>query len=275
LALKRRRLAGSVTGYVRRKASLKECKTAGAVDECTLDLGEAVSGADLIVVCTPVAQMRPLAEQMLPSLKRGAVVTDVGSVKASVVRELEKPIAKAGAHFVGSHPIAGSEKTGISAARADLFANAVCVITPTGKSNRGAVRQVEQLWKSVGCRLLRLSPATHDRFVSRSSHLPHVIAAQLANFVLDPASPEAQALLCANGFRDVTRIASGSPEMWRDIALANRPQLLGAMEAFDRELQRLRRILKRGDARGVGRFFEEAKRRRDGWAQQAEWWSGE
>jgi prephenate dehydrogenase len=268
LALKKRGLADSVTGYVRRKPSIQECKQMGAVDDCTLDLEEAVTGADLIILCTPIAQMRALVEQMLPALEPGAVITDVGSVKASVVGDLENPIKNAAAYFVGSHPMAGSEKTGVAAARADLFVNAICVITPTRKSNRGAVRQVERLWRGVGSRLLRLTPEAHDKLVSRSSHLPHVIAAQLANFVLKPDSPEAQALLCANGFRDTTRIASGSPEMWRDIVLANRAKLLGALDSFGRELQRFRRLLKRGDARAVSSFFMEAKRRRDEWAQE-------
>ena len=127
---------------------------------------------------------------MLPALKHGAIVTDVGSVKAGVVRELETLVAKAGAHFVGSHPMAGAEKTGVSAASADLFVNAVCVVTPTGKSNPAAVRQVEQFWKSLGARTLRLAPAEHDLLVSRSSHLPHVLAAALAGYVLNPAHRE-------------------------------------------------------------------------------------
>ena len=213
MALRKRRLVRSVVGFVRRPASVAECESFGAVHEATLDLRQAIAGADLIVLCTPIAQMRGLAKQFLRFLKRGAVVTDVGSVKGSVVRELESLVAKAGGHFVGSHPMAGAEKMGVSAAHADLFRNAICVITPTRRSNLAAMRKVERLWKSVGGRLLRLSPEAHDDFVSRSSHLPHVVAAQLANLVLHLDHPEEQELLCANGFRDSTRIASSSPEM--------------------------------------------------------------
>jgi prephenate dehydrogenase len=266
LALKQRRLAGSVTGFVRRAASVAECARAGAVDVATLDLREAVAGAELVVLCTPLAQMRPLVEQMLPTLGKGVIVTDVGSVKRSVVRDLEPIVARAGAHFVGSHPMAGAEKTGVAAARADLFVNAVCAITPTGNSNRTAVRKVGRLWESVGARLLRLAPAAHDAFVSRSSHLPHVVAAELANLVLDPRHPKAQASLCANGFRDTTRIASGSPEMWRDIALANRENLSRAVAAFVGDLEGFRRALSRNDGRAILKFFEKAKRRRDQWS---------
>jgi prephenate dehydrogenase len=269
LALKQRRLAGSVVGFVRRAASVKECERCRAVDRATRDLEEAAGGADLVVLCTPLAQMPALVLHLRPALKEGAVVTDVGSVKGTVVGDLEPLVAQAGGAFIGSHPMAGAEKTGVTAARSDLFVNAVCVVTPTPRSEPGALRAVEHLWKSVGARLLRLTPEAHDQWVSRTSHLPHVMAAQLANFVLGPEHPKAQTLLCANGFRDTTRIASGSPEMWRDIALANRENLLEALAAFGAGLKDFRRVLQSGDAARITRFFEDAKQRRDRWAQQA------
>jgi prephenate dehydrogenase len=213
--------------------------------------------------------MRGLVEQMLPALKPDAIVTDVGSVKGSVVRDLESLVGKAGAHFVGSHPMAGAEKMGVAAARADLFVGAVCVVTPTRKSNPAAVRKVEQLWKSVGARLLQLTPKAHDDLVSRSSHLPHVVAAQLANLILSPEYSREQGILCANGFRDTTRIASSSPEMWRDIALANRENLSRTLETFTHGLQKFRRALKSGDARAVTKFFEQARERRELWSKRA------
>ena len=211
LAVQRRKLARQTAGFVRRAASLKDCERTGAVDFATTDLLAAVWDADLVILCTPLAQMRPRVREMLPALKRGAIVTDVGSVKASVVRDLESLIQKSGAHFVGSHPMAGAEKTGVSAARADLFANTVCIVTPTQKTNLAALKKVEQFWRAVGSRVLELKPEIHDALVSRSSHLPHVVAATLASHVLSPAQPKYQAAVCANGFRDTTRIASGSP----------------------------------------------------------------
>jgi prephenate dehydrogenase len=268
LAVRKRRLAGKVAGYVRRAASVAECKKIGAVNFATRDLQLAVADADLVVLCTPLGQMRALVQQMLPALKRGAIVTDVGSVKASVVRDVESLVHKAGAHFIGSHPMAGAEKTGVSAARVDLFVNAVCIVTPTAKSNRAALAKVERFWKSVGSRVLRLAPAVHDTLVSRSSHLPHVVAATLAAVVLDPREPKQQAELCANGFRDTTRIASGSPEMWRDIALANRAQVQRALDRFVRELRRVQAALRRGRAAEISKLFETAKTRRDRWHAQ-------
>ena len=265
LAVRRRQLANEVAGYVRRAASLKDCERAGAVDYATTDLLAAVSGADLVILCTPLAQMRPLAEQFLPALKRGAIVTDVGSVKAEVVRELESLLKKSGAHFVGSHPMAGGEKMGVLAARADLFAGAACVITATNRTNGTAQRKVEIFWQSLGARTLKLNPAQHDLLVSRTSHLPHLVAATLAGLVLDSKQPKQQAALCATGFRDTTRIASGSPEMWRDIVLANRKNVSQSVDAFVAELKKFQAALKKSDGAAVEKFFATAKARRDNW----------
>ena len=265
LAAKKRRVAGEIAGFVRRAKNISDCEKFGATDFATTDLIAAVSNSDLIILCTPLAQMLPLTKQFLSALKRGAIVTDVGSVKTGIVRELESLVAKSGAYFVGSHPMAGAEKTGVSAARENLFENAVCVLTPTKKSNKAAVRKLEQFWKSIGARVLKLDAAQHDLLVSRTSHLPHAVAAALANLVLNPASPKHQAALCANGFRDTTRIASGSPEMWRDIALANRKNLSRSLDVLIVDLQKFQRTLKKSDAKAVSKFFATAKSRRDKW----------
>jgi prephenate dehydrogenase len=207
--------------------------------------------------------MKELAQQMSDALKKDAIVTDVGSVKATVTKDLEPIVKKAGAHFIGSHPMAGSEQTGVLAARADLFENAICIVT--AKTPSTWARRVEDLWKSVGGRPLRLTPAQHDEFVSRSSHLPHVVAAELANYVLSPAHPPEQSLVCATGFRDTTRIASGSPEMWRDIALANRANLARVLGVFIDDLREFQHALDSGNEAVVEEFFRHAKERRDAW----------
>lgn len=265
LALKQRGLAKQVSGYVRRAESVTECEKLRVVDTASQDLLQAVQGADIVVLCTPLAQMAGLVQSMLPELRPGMIVTDVGSVKASVVQAAESLISGSGATFVGSHPMTGAEKMGPSAARADLFADAVCVVTPTASSKPDAIKTIEQLWRSVGARVLTLSPELHDEFVSRSSHLPHIVAAELANYVLSPAYPREQSLLCANGFRDTTRIASGSPEMWRDIALANRKNLARVLGVFIEDLQELQLALERSDIKAIQEFFETAKLRRDQW----------
>lgn len=268
LAVRQRRLAAQVVGYVRRQASIDECMKAGAVDSATMVLAQAVENADLVILCTPIGQMLELTKQMLPSLKRGAVVTDVGSVKGQPAKELTTLVANGGGCFIGSHPMAGAEKMGVSAAKADLFQNAVCVVSPTPKSPAAEVKKLEEFWKAMGGKPLRLKPDLHDELVSRSSHLPHVVAAELASYVLSPALPKHQAQLCATGFRDMTRIASGSPEMWRDISVANREQLARVLGVFIEDLQEFQLALNNGDVKVIEEFFVKAKQRRDEWCAQ-------
>lgn len=263
-ALRERKLAGRVIGCVRRERSLAECRRARAVDEATLDWETAVATSDLVVFCTPIAQMAPLFRRLAPHWQRGALVTDVGSVKGSVVRELEPLARRAGVHFVGGHPMAGSEKSGVLAARADLYDGAVCILTPTARTPVAALRRTETLWQGVGARVLRMTPGQHDRLVARSSHLPHLLASQLVHHTLGRAD-DAQRALCATGFRDTTRVASGSPEMWRDIAVANARNLAREVARFGRELARLEAVLRRADGHALERFFREAKARRDAW----------
>jgi prephenate dehydrogenase len=214
--------------------------------------------------------MKSLVKEMLPNLKPGAIVTDVGSVKGSVVRDLENLVSRAGAHFVGSHPMAGAEKMGVAWARPNLFDGAVSIVTPTVKSNRSALKKVKALWKSVGGRVMKLSPEKHDELVSRTSHLPHVVAATLANVVLGGKPSPQQGALCANGFRDTTRIASGSPEMWRDIAMANRRNLALALEMFGRELAIFARDLKEGNEQAISKYLVKAREGRDRWVKGAQ-----
>ncbi len=269
LAIKHRHIAGKVDGYVRRTASIAECDKMGVADHVTRDLAKAVSEADLVILCTPIAQMRELTEQMLPHLKKGVVLTDVGSVKGSVVQELEPLLLRAGGNFIGSHPMAGAEKMGVNAARVDLFDNALCVLTPTASSAPAALQLVEEFWRRLGAQTLKLTPEAHDELVSRASHLPHIVAAELANYVLSPVHAKEQAVLCANGFRDTTRIASGSPEMWRDIAHSNRKNLGRVLGVFIEDLQEFRHALEQDDGQYIAEFFEKAKQRRDAWCARS------
>ena len=265
LAVKQRKLAARASAFVRRASAISEAQALGAADLVTRDLQEAVQGADMVVLCTPLSQMQELARKMRPHLAPGAVVTDVGSVKGSVMAELEPVFREAHVEFVGSHPMAGSERIGLSSARADLFEGAICLVTPGLASSPEAVGAVEDLWRGLGTLPSRMTPEAHDDLVSRSSHLPHIVAAELANYVLSPAHPKEQALVCANGFRDVTRIASGSPEMWRDIALANRKNLGRVLGVFIEDLQEFQLALDRADVKAIEEFFSKAKQRRDQW----------
>ena len=270
LAVQRRGLATRVTGLVRRATAVEECLNLRITTDATRNVATAVKDADWIILCSPIGQMKALMIDLLPFVKPGAMITDVGSVKASVVEELEPLAIAAGVQFVGSHPMAGSERTGMSAARADLFDGAVCVVTPTSRTPADAVQKVSDFWAALGSRVIRLTPDRHDDLVGRSSHLPHVAAAGLANYVLSPVHPADQGRLCAGGFRDTTRIASGSPEMWRDIALANRRHLSRVLGVLLEDLSEFQRALDEGNAALVEEFFANAKTRRDTWLNSQE-----
>ncbi len=227
MAIRQKKIASRVTVWGRRQEAIDETLRLGAADAGTLDLSSAVKDCDLAVLCTPT----PVYATLLPALQRclpaHAVLTDVGSVKANVCNKIENVL---GGRFIGSHPMTGSEKSGIGYARQDLFDGATCVITPTEFTTTSALDAAEILWKSVGCTLIYLSPAEHDSAVAYLSHLPHLIAAILAN--TSSKTPEKYYPVAGPGFRDTTRVASGQPEMWADILLDNRAEVATALSAF-------------------------------------------
>jgi len=267
LAIRRAGLAACVQGYARRAETAREAVQRAVVHAGSTDLAEAVRDADCVILCTPVAQMLPLAEQMRAHLKAGVVVTDVGSVKSSLVQALGPLFGAVGGHFVGSHPMAGSEKNGVTAARVNLFDDAVCVVTPIEGTDAAALASVHRLWSGLGARVVVLPPERHDALVAKSSHLPHAVAATLARAVLGSEHSPEQELVCASGFRDTTRVASGSPEMWRDIALANAPHLEIALADFLHEFVQLRDALAARDGAALLRYFAEARQWRDTWIE--------
>lgn len=265
MAVKHRGLAEVVCGYVRRRSSIQECIRAGAVDHATLDLESAVSDADVVVLCTPVGQMQQLAERFVSVLSPGAIVTDVGSVKDGLVQSLEKLVHSTKARFVGGHPMAGSEKAGVVNAHKDLFEGTVCVVTQTKETSKTALRRVRELWRGVGAQTIVMSPAAHDDLVSRSSHLPHILAAQLVHLVLGKGRKKHQETVCANGFRDTTRVASGLPEMWRDIIVANRHRIVRSISDYIAGLEKFRTALLENRVDEIERFLTRAKHWRDRW----------
>ncbi len=265
LNLKIRALAREVVGYVRRAGSVEECNRVGVVTRATLSVEEAFTDAELVVFCVPVSQIPVLARTALPFLKAGTVVTDVGSTKREVVEELEAIFRPAGIHFVGSHPMAGSEKTGPINAYADLFRNTICLLTPTEATDPEALERVQELWRKVGCETVLLSPSAHDELVCRASHLPHLIATALVEHVLGKNSAGVQAKICASGFRDTTRVASGSPDMWRDIVLTNRKQLLSEIDAYIETLEKMKETLKTESPENIRSLFSDARKLRNRW----------
>jgi prephenate dehydrogenase len=212
----------------------------------------------MAVLCVPVDRLPEVARSLAPGLAPDAVVTDVGSVKRRVVEELEE-FLPAG-RFVGSHPMCGSEASGMAAARADLYEGAVCVVTPTPRSSPAAVAGVEALWAMVGGRALVMDPARHDRAAALASHLPHVAAALLVELVAEGA-PEA-GLLCAGGFRDSTRIAAGPADLWTAILEANREEVARSLGLAAARLGELKELIESGDFASLRSFLDDAARRR-------------
>lgn len=258
LALKQAGAAGRVVGVGHRRSTLDLAIDRGAVDAGTLDPAEGVAGSDLVVLATAVGLFEPVVRDVAGALAPGAVVVDVGSTKARVVRALE-PLMPAGCAFVGCHPIAGSEKRGIAHADAGLFRGATCVVTPTDATPAAAVDRVAATWQAVGMTVLRMTPEDHDRLVAESSHLPHVAAAALVRALGEGAEP-----LVGTGWTDTTRIASGDPVVWRDILATNADAVAGAIARYQEGLEAFRQALVAGNAEAVQRLLAEAQRRRDG-----------
>jgi prephenate dehydrogenase len=251
-----------IIGYGHRPETLDRAMQMGAVTETTRDLTEAVTGADLVILCTPVGLFGEILTGIAPALAPGTIVTDVGSTKRSVVR-LAAELLPQGVHFVGSHPMAGSEKRGVEFARADLFQHALCIVTPTESTDRTATETVEQFWQKIGMRTTRLSPDDHDRLVAEVSHLPHALAAALVAMQSDEGLR-----LAGKGFLDATRIASGDGALWRDILLDNRDNVRAGVRRFQASLDELLKRLDDQDSVGLQAWLDAAARRRELWAQQ-------
>lgn len=220
----------------------------------TCDAAEAADGADLCVLCTPVGSMPEIARLIAPKLSAHATVTDAGSVKAQVVGELEKIL---GGRFIGSHPMAGSEQSGLNFARANLFEDAVCIITPTQRSEEAALKKIRELWQAVGARLVEMSPASHDATIARVSHLPHAVSAALV-LAVHQGAPDALAL-AGGGYRDTTRIAAGPPSMWAEIFLENRTGLAAGLEDMKTQLDLMKQLILAGDAGALEALLTRAK----------------
>ena len=257
LALRERKLVGRVVGVGHRQVSMDKALEMGAVDEATLDLIEGVRDADLVVLSTAIGLITELGERAAPHLKSGCIVSDVGSTKSEIVRKFEEVFPE-DIHFVGAHPIAGSEKRGIPFARSDLFVGAVCVLTPTSKTHAGAARRLADLWSDVGATVATLSPDEHDTILARTSHLPHLAAVTLIHMLQDSDTS-----FVGTGLHDTTRVASSDVGIWCDIFLTNREAVLKAMEDFGTRMSELRRVVEAGDRDRLAALLAAAKSRRD------------
>ncbi|MBS0209719.1 MAG: prephenate dehydrogenase [Planctomycetes bacterium] len=257
VALLRRGLAREVVGIGRNAGSLAAAADAGVISRGTTDFEAGIDGAGLVVVCTPVGQIADFALRACKQLGDSALVTDAGSTKREIVTAVERKLPK-GALFVGSHPLAGSEKSGHHAAMSDLLVGRTVIITPTRKTPLEATAEVETFWRRLGGATITMTPQAHDRAVAAISHLPHLAAAALA-----ASTPKQYLPLAARGWLDTTRVASGDVAMWRQIFESNRAEALTALARYEKVLAACRQALKRGDFRRLEQLLLKAKQTRD------------
>ncbi|WP_305044347.1 prephenate dehydrogenase [Geoalkalibacter sp.] len=263
LALREAGAVGEVIGIGRGPANLEKALELGIVDRITQDVVEGTREADLVFLATPVCKIGEVASAIMPHLKAGVVLTDGGSVKASVIAEIE-PLLRPGVAFVPGHPIAGTEQSGAEAAFATLYRKRRCILTPTARTDAQALDLVRRMWRLAGSEVVVMDAEKHDRVLAAISHLPHMVAYSLVNAVGSYDRYEENILeYSAGGFRDFTRIASSDPTMWRDIALTNREALIEMMERFERFLAELKEDVRQGAGDKLFEFFQRSKDLRD------------
>jgi prephenate dehydrogenase len=256
-ALKQRRLARRVIGVGRNRQRLETAHAAGLIDEVSTDLTQAARESQLLVVCTPVDRIVADVRQAAAAMSEGSLITDAGSVKGEICESLAD-LSAGPVTFIGSHPLAGSEKQGFEHASASLFEQKLCVLTPTAETPPQQLQRLHRFWEQMGMRTCELSAARHDAILAVTSHLPHAVAAALALLLDAEYRPFA-----ASGFRDTTRIAAGDPELWTAIFQQNSPALIAALSRLEGEIASLKRILERRDAASLKNWLRQAKTSRD------------
>ena len=260
--LKKHNLAKSITGVCRSSSTAKAAIDLGVVDT-VLPAAEAVKNADLIVLATPMQSMVTLLESLINDIPKDAIITDVGSVKTDLYAQLKQKLPKALAQFVLAHPIAGGENSGVEASKLSLFENKHVIITDTEEVPDNNVSVVSDMWSTLGAKVMRMSLQEHDATFAKTSHLPHVIAFSLVNFLTSQDDRERLFDLAAAGFYDFTRIASSDAEMWRDICITNRDQVLTALDGFRNQIDVIRNDVANEDQAAILNYFGEAKAARD------------
>ncbi|MDP2879363.1 MAG: prephenate dehydrogenase/arogenate dehydrogenase family protein [Sulfuricella sp.] len=266
LALREAGAVNEVVGVGRSVENLNAALEMRVIDRVAANAADAVQGADLVLLAMPVGQMGAVMANIAPHLQAGTVVTDAGSTKQDVVALARRHLPKHLEWFVPAHPIAGAEHSGVKAARADLYRGRNVVLTPLPENTPAALETVDAAWRACGAKLARTTAANHDSVFAAVSHLPHLLAFALVDDIA--AKPNAGELFhhAASGFRDFTRIAASSPEMWRDICLANRDALLHELDAYQAQLTRLHEMLEKGDGGALEQVFDRASQARRKWA---------
>ena len=262
-ALKAQAAVGEVVATGRRAESLERGVQLGVIDSYTLDMAEAVAGADVVVIATPTLVAEKVMADLAPLLTPDMIVTDVASVKGNIQRAAERIFGEVPANFVLGHPIAGSEQSGVEASSVDLFLDHRVILTPLENTASEAVALIRAMWESCGAEVLCMDVAEHDAVLAATSHLPHVLAYTLVDALAQNGAAADIFKFAAGGFRDFTRIASSDPTMWHDIALANREAILQGIDSFSAHLALVRKAIEEGDGEAIFASFDRAKRARD------------
>lgn len=262
-AARRAGLCGTIIGAGRGEAHLERARELGVIDEFDTNIAAAVSDADLVVVAVPMGAMSAVLREVAMGLPAGAVVTDVGSAKASVVADARAVMAGRVADFVPGHPIAGTEKSGVEASFAELFEGRRVILTPLDETRVAAAAQVRGLWEAVGAEVVEMPVEHHDEVLAATSHLPHVLAYQLVDTLARLDDRIEIFDFAAGGFRDFTRIASSDPDMWHDICVANSSAIVEVLQRFQEDLRRLGEAIQHGDSDAIQDVFSRAKQARD------------
>lgn len=270
LALKKAGSIAKIVGVGRSTESLQTALALGVIDVASTTIAEAVEDADLILIATPVAQTPDILKAIKPHLSSSTIITDAGSTKSDVLAYAREVLGEQAKQFVGGHPIAGAEKSGVSAATADLYLHKNVVLTPISDNNLEAIQQVKNLWQSCGANVSEMPAGVHDSIFAAVSHLPHLLAFALVDDIASRPNAEQLFGFAASGFRDFTRIAGSHPEMWRDISLANKTALLSELSAYQAELAQLKKLLENDDSAGLQALFERASTARNAWAKRKE-----
>lgn len=265
LALRRKLPNLQIVGIGRNGENLQTAVDLGVIDIMNPTPESAMQDADIVIIAVPVAQTPNILKIIAPHIGTDTVITDVGSTKSDVIDYAAAILGEQFGQFVPGHPIAGAEKSGVSAARADLFDGKHVVLTPADKTDNGAIDKVQHMWTEAGATVRAMTAAHHDRIFAAVSHLPHLLAFALVDDLASRVNAEELFTFAAGGFRDFSRIAGSSPEMWRDISLANREALLDEIGAYQASLQKLRDLLEQRNADGLRELFENASRKRNAW----------